>query len=290
MPFLYDIPYLAYAFICPVALSYIYLLIDRWRITRRGKVLLAVFSALLAPGLLVLLSGRGIPIGIFLVLPWIVLFPILWWASRTRGAPLLFVVLSAVLFTNLAHTVADKLAQNRTFPAILFRLILDGVLLYVCFRFYRPVFRTVLQATQKGWLLLCLIPLALLGAYLALLSFPNYFYRSLLPQVQFFVIALLLIALVIYAVIFSFFQKLQLWHEYEVGTSLLDAQLEDLNRRLQQHQAASERSRILRHDLRHYLPLFSERLQAGDTAGARDILDAMRALTAGDHGEGGASS
>lgn len=282
--------YLAYALICPVALLYIFLLNDQWRITRCGKALLLAGGGLLPLCLPGLLPVHGTWLGLFLVIPWLVLLPILWWASRVRDARFLFVVLSAMLFTYLSNTVADKLAYDFHLSALLLRVVFDGVLLFFCLRFYRPVFRAVLRATHSGWPMLCLLPLAIWGAYLTLLSYPNYFQRSMLPQVQFFVIALLLIALLLYAVTFSFFQKLRIWHEYEVDMALLDVQLEEFDRRLRHQQAATERSRILRHDLRHYLPLLSERLRAGELGEAREILEAMRALTAEDWGEGEAPS
>lgn len=280
---------LAYALICPVALLYLFFLNDQWRIALGGKILLLLFSGLFPLCLPPLLLDRGCSLAVFLVIPWLAIGPILWWASRLRGSRFLFILLTGILFTYLTNSVADKLAYDFHLPALLFRVVMDaGILLFVL-RYFRPAFHAALHTAHRGWPLLCLIPLALWGTYLALLSYPNYFERAMLHQVQFFVIALLLLALLLYLVIFTLFKRLQAWHEDEVDTALLDTQLEDLDRRLRHQRAATERMRILRHDLRHYLPIFSQRLRAGDAAGAQEILDAMRARSGEDRGEGGAA-
>ena len=63
-----------------------------------------------------------------------------------------------------------------------------------------------------------------------------------------------------------------------MDAALLSAQLTALAERVEGQRRGAENARILRHDVRHYLPMLSRCLRAGDAAGARAVLDAMRAL------------
>lgn len=277
---------LSYAAICPVAAVYIFLLNDRWRVAWWGKGLLLAWCTA-APLVFV---PFVVDFHMLLLLTWVLVIPPLWWASRVRDGRMLFLVLSAIFLTYITNTVANKLALHWVAPALLFRVVFDGCLLFVCAVFYRPVFLDILHVVHRGWGRLCLMPMTLWCIYLALTCSPDYFHHRELPQVQCFVVALLLIAILLYAVTFSFFKKVCDWLEERVDTALLDAQLDDLERRLQRQQTVAENARILRHDLRHYLPLFSQRLEAGDAQGARDVLDAMRTLTVQGRQEGGVPS
>lgn len=279
--------FLSYGLLCPVALHYIFLFHDQWRISLGGKALFMVMSALLSWGLLLFPPVWKAPLGGFLVLPWAVLTPLLFWMSRQRGFRLLFIIHSAILFTCLTNSVADKVSYHTVVPTTAVYLLLNSGILLVCRRFFRPVFLTSLQTNRRGWGFLCLIPLILWWIYLNLLSYPDYQKLAALPQVEFFVVALLCMALLIYRVMFTLFQRLEHWQEEAVAAAVLDAQLAELDQRLRTQREASEAARMLRHDLRHYLPLFSQRLTAGDTQGARDILAAMAACNQAAYRNGG---
>ena len=199
---------LSYVTLCPMALLYLFLLDDQWRVSRRWKGTLMLLSTLLPLALPPLLMPLHAPLILYGLIPWLPVVAAVLWASRVRDWRLLFTLLSASLLVYLTNSAADKLALHTVLPGFAIRVVMDGVLLFLCAKFYRPIFLSVFHTAGREWPALCLLPLTLWGVYLLMMNYPDYSTRAQHPQAQIFTLCLLLIALVLYIVIFSFFKRL----------------------------------------------------------------------------------
>ena len=279
--------YLSYLTVAPVALLYLFLLNDQWRVSAGGKAMLAILSACASLPLPNLLLGEPKFYALFFLAPCLVTLGPLYLASRVRDGRFFFLFFSGFLVAWLTNAVSGTLSYYSGVPLAAILPCMDALLLFLCWKFCRPVFLAVFQVSGKGWLQICILPLVLCAAYLMQADSLEYADLQRFPQVQVFRVCLLLITILLFAVLLSFFKKQSLWYENTVNASLLDAQLEDLSEDRKRQDAAAGQARILRHDLRHYLPILSRQLSGGDRAGARDTVERMRALIRGRQGGDG---
>lgn len=131
----------------------------------------------------------------------------------------------------------------------------------------RPVFLHLTAIIETGWLILALVPCALLIFAAVLVSYPAPYTSSGLLLFYLFGIAIV----VIY---FAIFQYLAMQYRLQMtkqNATLLEFQMNRLKDRLSADALAAEKSRIDRHDTRHMLCTTVSR-ESGHGIGTRSIF------------------
>lgn len=265
--------FLPSAVICPAAVGYFLLLNDSWKIRPPVQVLLALLSSPLS--LLVNAAASSLPLLLRVMCIWAVILPLCWRFSDVRDSRFLFVVSTGMMFTYLSTCWSNSVAAYFCIPRILVRAVLDGVLLLLTARLFRPTFRKVYQIPGRSWLIYSVAPLFLFGIFFGLLMMPDYSQRYALPYVQIFIQLLTALTLAFYGGSLHYFHQLGRWQEVEVDWAVLNAQVAALTAASTGGRELDERRRILRHDVRHYLHILPHCIQSGNTAAALETLSAL---------------
>lgn len=203
--------------------------------------------------------------------------------SRQRGLPLLFNLLTAITTCSVITLPGFLLTRVFGFGAmadIVSRLVLTIPLLYLLYRYFRPAYLAMLNTMERGWGLLCLMPLVFYGVFLYLLNFRP---RQNYPESIALTAAILLILVTAYGVVFILFQKTKREAALQEEQQLLEAQVSALHRQWDMVERSEEKIRLYRHDMRFTLHALTAMLERGDTAGALEHLgksDAKLADTA----------
>ncbi len=178
-----------------------------------------------------------------------------------------------VIFTNL---VAVQLNGIIVLPAIfiegmvsgidptlvnlLVRLVIFVPLVVALCRWFRPLYLETARTLQRGWGLLCLIPIAFYAQlYLVFVvgAVPDPLLRFVL------VICAFVIVIAACGLVFVFFGEHARRVELAEGERMLATQVNALQREVDLVRSADERLRIVRHDLRHHVDNIAALLRAG---------------------------
>lgn len=228
----------------PTLLFYLFLLLDEWRIPVRARVAVTALSFFVAIAALAPVR----PPYYYIVMPvlFLTLFLVALYCSATRSFRFLFLFLSALLFTVLSAILSGGLGAHFGVPTLVFHLPVDGVMAFVCLRFFRPSFQSIHRVVPRRWEPLLAVPLcSILALYLLSYRFLN----STLALG-----GLLFLVLGIYGLFSVFFRTLHRRYEGVMDSVMLQSQYQTLSDLAAGQRTREHRWRILRHDLRHYTP------------------------------------
>lgn len=215
-------------------------------------------------------AGGGVLIGAFLTLLYVIGGDetLMRWYPLVANVPGLALMLAVsrqrplvVVFTNL---VAVQLNGIVVLPAIfiegvasgldptlvnlLVRLVIFVPLVAVLYRWFRPLYLETARTLQRGWGLLCLIPLAFYAQlYLVFVlgAVPDPLLRAAVTACAFTIVTAAC------GIVFVFFSEHARRTEAAEGERMLATQVGALEREVGLARSADERLRIIRHDLRH---------------------------------------
>ena len=256
--------------ISPLLFCYACLLNDRWRIPRWAMAVLTVlsgFSAQLIAGI----PNTAVWFRICLIELCNILA--LYLCSRARDLRFLFVLCTAGLFDFMMTAACSIFAYPLGIHRLLLRLFMDGLVLGLGARFFRPVFLDVFRSSKRGWGLLSLFPVSLTGVFAVILIQPGFMQRYTQPAIRWITGIFSALAIVVYVVFFRFFQMFHDKRQAELRSHILRTQFRALERQTEEYRAVEERLRIFRHDLRHYLHMLSVCIEEGDTDSALLLLE-----------------
>lgn len=260
-----------------VAILYIFFMSDEWHIGRGARAAYAVAATALWVSLAYLLP---LPPLLRLLIVWpVVLLPLVFF-SRARDARFVFILLTGMVFSYLNVVLSALLSYYWGLHRLPVRLVLDLCGLLLC-RHIRPMFHHVFHAVREGWLICLLLPLSIA---VSCFSFWDYWYfpaRMADPSVQSYAFVLTLVTPLTYVVLFHFISEQQQRRDAALLHTLLKAQCDAMLWQAERHERLSLSGKILRHDLRHYLPLLTACIDEGREVDARALLAQMRQLLRG---------
>lgn len=179
------------------------------------------------------------------------------------GVFLCYVLAMAGYFLSMLfqyNKVADIAGQLAAFPL---------VLLFVL-KVFRPLYLLMLERLKSGWALFCLIPfLSYTNLYLM-----TYYPMTLTerPESAYPMALTILFTMVVYAVICIFFLQIKQQYALQNQQQLLQVQVAALQHQTDAVRETDEKTRILRHDMRHYIQNIASLLKSGDTAAAAEFI------------------
>lgn len=201
-------------------------------------------------------------------------FSLYMYVSKHRGFRTLFNLLTTVFLCNITFVSGCFLSvgfHNNLIAVIVGRMLSFPLILLLVIKVFRPLYLPMLDHLEKGWVLFCLIPVL---AYL-LLRRLNYTTLEVYNHPTLFVpiIETVVFTVVVYAVICVFFRQIQEQFAKENEQQLLKVQVIALQNQADAVLEMNEKTRILRHDARHYLHNFAALLNGGKTETARNYID-----------------
>lgn len=207
-----------------------------------------------------------------IVLPYYIL---LWFFAVHKGQKLLFGILSAEVFGNIAIAnglLASYIVYGKDAPLLdaLVRLGTFLLFLPLVIHFIRPLFIKIAEKLKHGWWILntILIVSYALAFFIAfvpetIFNRPEYFYHLYIG---------LFLSLLIYLLIFLLFGEIQSNFDSERDKHLLSIQVASLANQSVSIAANEEKMNILRHDMRHHLRIIREEIAKGNTEEAEKFL------------------
>jgi Signal transduction histidine kinase regulating citrate/malate metabolism len=185
--------------------------------------------------------------------------------SKYKGFKILFIYFTVSFLGILIELAGYFISAPFDFSmlvSIFGRIAAIPPLLFVMLKVFRPLYMQMLRRLNKGWSFFCLIPLLsfillyLLGRYpISIFDHPENIFPMLL------VVA---ITFLVYGVILIFFRQMQRQFDMQSEQQLLKLQVVALQNQSKAIWESEEKTRILRHDMRHYVQNISTLLQAGD--------------------------
>lgn len=207
------------------------------------------------------------------VVPPLLCIWVFWYCCSLRDSRFPFLMVTIGLNTALCDAITSCFVIRGSCYWVLLRILLFLVQLVLLRLFCRDKLLEMLEGNQINWVQTSIIPLSLWVCCVAF-YFPQVVIdggrASFLP-----IILLTCASVMIYITLFRF-QKATLEQadarQYKL---LLHSEVTYLEREMQQAQEIEERSKILRHDLRHYARMLRGCLDVEDTASARDLVDML---------------
>ena len=206
-------------------------------------------------------------------------FLIYLYLSEYRNFKFVFSYMIAILICGVvaaAGLIAEMVFKG-TFGIvvdILIRLMI-GVPLIVClYRYFRPLYRSMLQLLDRGWALFCMMPFAFYWIFYIL--FMRYATSTADLALRLLLVFLALVMMVVaYAIICIFFVQTKRRAEVESRQQLLQLQVTALGKQTEAIYESMEQTRIFKHDMRHYVKNTATLLRNGQIEKALDFLDSI---------------
>lgn len=201
-------------------------------------------------------------------------FLIFFYISKYRGFRFLFNLLTTVflcyLTTICGYLFFISLNQNMIWLIVGRALSFPLILLFVL-KVFRPLYMLMLDNMKKGWALICLIPILSSS-----LIYTLFYYAISINHLLMIAIPICItvaFTLVVYGVICVFFRHMQEKFAMEKEKQLLKIQVTALQNQADAVLEMNEKTRILRHDARHYLHNIAALLNGDKTVTARNFID-----------------
>lgn len=210
---------------------------------------------------------------LYLQLP---LYFIFWYLSSYRGIKLLFVLLTAVIFTSPTILVAIAVKSffiQSSWAILIANLISYGLILILVHVLFQPGFHYILKFgdNQIFWMF-SIIPLlyyaygyARTHYYFGNLTVSNGFFINQIPQ---------LIVYATYLLLFYIFKNTREKKELESNHDIMRLQLEQSENNLASLHQMQEQTTTYRHDMRHHFAMLSGYLHIDDTKAALSYIEA----------------
>lgn len=193
--------------------------------------------------------------------------------SKHKGFLVLFNLLTAVFLcyvTAMFGYLLSKPFQLDITLSIIGQIAAFPLVLLYVLKVFRPLYLLMLDRLKKGWALFCLIPLI---SY-ALLYLLTYYPQTLVerPENAYPMALTILLTMIVYGVICFFFQHMKQQFAQESEQQLLQAQVIALQNQSDAVMEMEEKTRILRHDLRHNVHNIGALLTKGDLKTAMEFI------------------
>ena len=150
------------------------------------------------------------------------------------------------------------------------RLAAFPILLFVVLKIFRPLHMQILNKLKKGWAIFCLIPLLSFILLYLLARYPFSIFDR--PENIIPLLLMVTITFLIYWVILIFFRQMQQQFDMQSEQQFLKLQVAALQNQLDATWDIEEKTKILRHDMRHYVQNISVLLQRGDIKPAMEFI------------------
>jgi hypothetical protein len=200
-------------------------------------------------------------------------FLIFIYLSKHRGFRILFNLLTTVFLCYLTSMCGYLLAfafNGSVIWIILGRMLSFPFILLFLLKIFRPLYMLMLDNMEKGWALICAIPI--LSCSLLYIMF--YYSKSFndIPKIIIPVCITVAFTMIVYGVICAFFRQMQEKFTMENEKQLLKIQVEALQKQSNAVLEMEEKTRIIRHDTRHYIQNIAVLLQSGETENAINFI------------------
>ncbi|MBI9107800.1 MAG: GHKL domain-containing protein [Spirochaetales bacterium] len=236
-----------------------------------GAIIITLANAVIIQ----LLGLRGFYIRFYfftLILPYLVLLSFF---ARTKGAKLLFGILTVEILGNVAIVNGlffSYLISGKDNPVldVIIRIITFSLILPIFLRYIRPKFLQILEKLDKGWTFLNAVLMVsyILSYYIAFVPSPIMYRADYFPHLYINI----LLSILIYVIIFLFFIQIQSKFETERDKQLLSIQVSALANQSVKISASEDKMRILRHDMHHHFNIISDHLSKGNIEDAQNFI------------------
>ena len=193
-------------------------------------------------------------------------FLIFIYLSKHRGFKMLFNLLTTVFLCNLTsmfgYLVALAFNESRIWIIVGRALSFPLILLFVI-KIFRSLYMLMLDYMKKGWGLICSIPI-LSCSLIYIMFFYSKSYH-VIPKIAVPVCTTVAFTIVVYGIILKFFSQMQEQFVTKREKQILKVQVEALQKQSDAVLEMEEETRLLRHDMRHYIHNISALLQSGKT-------------------------
>ncbi|MBO5094107.1 MAG: GHKL domain-containing protein, partial [Lachnospiraceae bacterium] len=170
------------------------------------------------------------------------------------------------LYVSASITLLNGAFSNLELIDFITRFFAYFAIILLEYRFLRRPFLRLTAVTENGWLILAMIPCALIVLSVALASYPIPYTQNRVNII--FIYLLLAVIVVIY---FSIFQYLFMQYRLQItkqNMDILELQVSNLNEKLAENEAAAEHIRIERHDTRHRFQTIASLVENDDIPAA----------------------
>ena len=193
--------------------------------------------------------------------------------SKHKGFKILFIYFTVSFLGILIELAGYFVSAPFGFSmlaSIFGRLAACPIILFVILKVFRPLHMQMLNRLNKGWAIFCLIPLLAFILLYLLGRYPV----SIFDRPENIVPMLLAVAItfLVYGVILIFFRQMQQQFDMQNEQQLLKLQVTALQNQTEAIWDIEEKTRILRHDMRHYVQNISTLLQRGDMQPALEFI------------------
>lgn len=214
-------------------------------------------------------GDKYIPISLLtLTIPY--LFAILW-CSRYKGFRALFSICTCLWMSCVADgagLLAQSLLTGNSWIRLVVRVI-AYLVLYLVLRTLRPYYQQMLRLLNRGWGVLCLIPVITYLTTIYIIS--HVLQKAPLPGAV-VICSVAMLCTCAYILMYLFFVRVQQEYELKNNRDLMSVQISALERQAEANRKAQEAMRISRHDMRHQWMTLYALVQQGDKAAALDYI------------------
>lgn len=206
---------------------------------------------------------------------WTVTLPyilITFFCSRKRDFRAVFSIATG-MFIGCVGTVMSSLAEPflgyNEYYSLAVRTI-SFLLMFFVLRRFRSAYREMLVQLDRGWGILCIIPVVM---FLIMMYLINEFFSVDYAAAMMLSVGLMAVCGSAYYLMYLFFEHIQKETEANKERDILKLQLSALRSRTEAVKTAENFIRVERHDLRHRMQAVRELVERGDQTAALDVLD-----------------
>lgn len=181
---------------------------------------------------------------------------------------------TATLWIILFSGMLDRLLGCNSAFQLVFRLLIMPALEYITWRYLRKPYRELLRNIEQGWGAIAAIS-ALIYVLFACMPPLAFMKTSWRPWAPIIILILILVPLTYVIMLWMLMQQRRAHLEKE-RQGFLQAQIDMMERRVEEIRQAEEKIRIERHDLRHRLDTVAALVEKEERAEALDYLAAAR--------------
>lgn len=203
----------------------------------------------------------------------------LFFLSKRKGFPVVFNMMTAIVFTNSTFLVSRYLTLEKggsIWSDITIRLITGTLLILLLYRHLRPAYIQMLTIMKRGWGYLCLIPgLYYLIIYINAVNTDLSYMVTEYRKVYYNFFLSLAITIVAYIIIFTLFVRIIREAELHDEQQLLKLQMKTMERHFEILKENEDKIQTDRDNFIHYIEDVKNLLESGNTKEALDVLGSI---------------
>ncbi|HEX3038371.1 MAG TPA: GHKL domain-containing protein [Oscillospiraceae bacterium] len=245
--------------------SFQYILLDcRYNRKKAVSIIIAAIAIIFTINVVILQSMARLFYIIYpltMSLPLVLVFLFL---SKHKNLRVWFIFLTAHSLYNVAYLPELLLALRFGYSliVIMIEILVLLPLLFLVYRYFRPLYLQMVNTMKKGWGLFCIVPL-LFNFLVYFLFMENSNDLKQTSNIISIIVAALMV-LAVYGIIIIFFRQEQQQFMLQNEQQLLKIQISALQNQSEAVRNAEEKITIYRHDMRHYIQNIQALLQNGD--------------------------